>query len=73
MKPMGMNNMSKVKNMLIDDNDAKDFEDFEDYAVYEALSYQTMLWSVRDFVAKYGMLTVFTDIMDELTRKEVKG
>jgi hypothetical protein len=65
---MGMNNMGKVKNMLIDNED----KDFEDYAVYEALSYQTMLWSVRDFVAKYGMLTVFADIMDELTRKEVK-
>ena len=60
--------MGKVKNTLID-NDAIGNDD---YAVYEALSYQTMLWSVRDFVAKYGVLTVLSDIMDELTRKEVK-
>jgi hypothetical protein len=60
--------MGKVKQMMIGIED----KGYEDYAVYEALSYQTMLWSVRDFVAKYGVLTVFADIMDELTRKEVK-
>ena len=60
--------MGKVKQLLIDNEDIGN----EDYAVYEALSYQTMLWSVRDFVSKYGVLTVFADIMDELTRKEVK-
>ena len=63
--------MGKVKQMLID-IDANDYKVDDDCAVYEALSYQTMIWSVRDFVAKYGVLTVLSDIMDELTRKEVK-
>lgn len=63
--------MGKVKNTLIDIED-NDYEGYEVQLAREALSYQTMLWSVRDFVAKYGVLTVLSDIMEELTRKEVK-
>ena len=44
----------------------------EAYTMEEALSYQSMLWTVKECVKEYGLQTVLFDIMDTIQRGGVE-